>query len=254
MLSPDCRADSTMNQKRNPKARGRKTLRQKTSTGKDALEVLPNYVGAGVPHTPLANLSRFVTVPDRVLIRLRYPVIVQIVNAGGLVASNSYNINGVYDVDPLLASTNTPGFAEWSQFYRQNQVASVALHGSVSNLETQPMAVFCQAQPTTIAANALGRALVGNRFSRDLGVISPKGGQDRIFFKQKIDLATLFGDPDTYWGTLNNYKGTGASNPSTLFQWALGCQSSTGVQTVGVLASFWIEFLVVFSNPIYLTS
>ncbi len=237
-----------MNKKSNPKAKSLRAARDKTRSRKNVKTPTPLY--------QVANLSKWVTIPPSILIRLRYPVQVQINNVGGLVASNSYNINGIYDVDPLLASTNTPGFTEWSAFYRQNQVAKVKIHGSVTNLEAQPLGVYIQAQPTTIASNTLGRALIGNRFSQDLGILSPKGGQDRAYFRHNINLADLFGDPETYWGTLNNYKGTGASNPSTLFQWAIGVQSSTAVLTAGLgaYAAFWIDFDVYFSNPIYLSS
>jgi hypothetical protein len=108
-----------MNRKTNEKVRGRKTLRQKTFS-REANQ-RPGKIGYG--EKPIAiNLSRYLLQPPSIYVKLRYNIEKHVINSPLASASYSWYANGVYDVDPAVASTAVPGFVEWMSLYRTSKL------------------------------------------------------------------------------------------------------------------------------------
>jgi hypothetical protein len=77
-------------------------------------------------------------VPPSVIVRLKYLVNRRLNNAGLNTASIQLRANGLYDVDPAIASTPVPGFVEWMTMFQRYRVLKVkstcrfvALDGSI---------------------------------------------------------------------------------------------------------------------------
>jgi hypothetical protein len=64
-------------------------------------------------------------VPPSVIVRLKYIVNRSLNNAGLNTASIQLRANGLYDVDPALASTPVPGFVEWMTMFQKYRVLKV---------------------------------------------------------------------------------------------------------------------------------
>lgn len=61
-------------------------------------------------------------IPPSVMVRLKYIVNRSLNNAGLNNASIQLRANGLYDVDPALASTPVPGFVEWMTMFTKYRV------------------------------------------------------------------------------------------------------------------------------------
>jgi len=236
-----------MNRKRNTKARGR-TLRQ--NSNKDANQergVQPAY-----GQRPLAvNLSRYLVVPPSIYARLRFSVDKHITSAGTDYASYSWNINGLYDVDPALASTKVMGFTEWHSLFRTNQVTEARVELDIVNQTTEPTLLDVTFVQNSVGPNLWDPTKYGNAFS-STKTLSGKGGLDKCHISRKIDLAQLNGTL-AYWGSPDYFQGTLGTNPGTPMQLIVACKSITGGADADVYAMGFIEFLVHFSTPVELS-
>jgi len=240
------------NRKRNGKvSRGN---RQFSVTG-DAQIIGPDYG----QRNPTIRLDKFLITPPQLIVKLRYKVKQQLVNVGGALASHSYNLNGVYDVDPSVGSTATPGFAEWMTLYGSYQVINTKVDLTICNLEgasdgagiKQPLQVYWLASRTVIASNSLGSGTndPSNRFG-GVSMISAVGGQDRFRVTRTINMAALYGNAMNYWGTVNNFQGTSVSNPSTEMQFAIGIETTLAVMAVGAFVDGFLDFEVLLNTPL----
>lgn len=120
-----------------------------------------------------------VAVPDAIECHLRFELNFQVANVGFLVSSNRYRSNA-YDVDPILASTAMPGFAEWATMYEQFRVVGFRTEVTVCNNETFPLTALHGYTKDDLGGNGLALGYGGNpTFQQRL--LSAKGGQDRYF-------------------------------------------------------------------------
>jgi len=196
-----------------------------------------------------ADLRRFgMTKPSSVIVKLRWDFNKTINNVGTLKASISFNANGIYDIDPALASTAMAGFVEWHAFYQTNRVLRSRMRAYVSNTETQPIQVVFLWVPSAVAANAFAPNMYGNRWAKEI-LLAPKGGIDTKPVNHAIEIAELFG-ADYVYGDLENFCGTSGSNPVTLANFCIGIQPVTGVLVSGVAFTGFFEFDVEFSGSL----
>lgn len=96
-------------------------------------------------------------VPQSKLVKLKYidvdsPAFTA--GATSFVISNSYRLNGAFDVNSAIASTAMPGFIEWSTFYRFYRVMSAKVTMTVSSQIASAQYMFMWMTPT-YATNAL---------------------------------------------------------------------------------------------------
>jgi len=197
------------------------------------------------------NLSKFLLQPPALAIKLRYNINQRLNSPGVDSASYGWNANGLYDVDPALASTAIPGFAEWMALYRNFQVISTRAHVTVVNETTEPTQVDFTWIPQIKAVNTYLPNLYGNAYSTNRS-ISGKSGMDRVTYDREIDMAQLSGSL-TYWGSVSNYQGTILLNPQTLFQFQIGVNSIVGGVDADCYAQGYLEFCVHLSLPALLT-
>jgi len=231
---------STMDRKRNTKARGRKTLRQKSFRTRQG----PNGYGY-VP--PTVSLTRWISAPPSIEIKLRYNIDRRL-NAAAAYDSFGWYANGMYDVDPSVGSTAMPGFVEWMALYNTYQVISTRVNVAATNLSaTTPYELEFLFLQGTVAAGSLLPTYYGNTQS-ETKMISIAGGQDRAYFQKTINMAEIVG-ADTYWGEVGNYTGTAGTNPATPIQFVFGIASPTGATSSGCCISGYIEFVARLSAP-----
>lgn len=68
------------------------------------------------------NLSRFQTVPDSVIVKMRYHQYILIDPATGLAGNHLFRANSIHDPDQTTAGTQPSGHDEWQQFYHHYTV------------------------------------------------------------------------------------------------------------------------------------
>jgi hypothetical protein len=161
-------------------------------------------------------------------------------------------VNGLYDVDPRFASTAIPGFTELMQIFQNYRVDSVKVTATLSNKESYPMIVCsCFTGTNTYATNSFLRRYYGNKFSKQIKALSGVGGLDRCTIVNQVNMADLIGT-SAYWGDLQGFLGTPATNPGTLLTWNIGVGGMNGenfgVATPGVDVYLEFEFIVEWSN------
>jgi hypothetical protein len=183
-------------------------------------------------------------VPDRVMTRLKYLVNRTLVNNGINTATIQLRANGMFDVDPSLASPSVLGFPELSALYGKNKVYAVNQKCTFCNRETNPVMV-CLGFDT----NPYSNKLLANFENANSKVVMlpagpsavPKTLQIRRTAEQVIGDETVLTDA--------GYSGTSLANPSFLWYCSIaGDLSYLGsVFTLqGVAVSYEIEFDVEF--------
>jgi len=195
----------------------------------------------------VVKLTKNIIAPPAVIVRLRYNVSFRFTNAALAYVSNSYNVNGLYDVDPLVGSAAIPGFTEWMALYQTYQVISCRAHLVFTNLSsTSPAEVAVAWIQGTQAQNTFTPAEYNGPWSSS-GNMSVLGGDDTFKYDRKVYLAELNGT-DAYWGSVSYFQGTAGTNPATPMQLLLGCNSPTGATTLSPSVTGFLEFEARFST------
>jgi len=91
-------------------------------------------------HSIIASPSQIV--PSEVFTYLTYPFAGSIKSAGLQYMSQRWRTNDAFDVDPVLGSTATPGFAEWAAFFSFYRVISYSVVMQVTNNENFPVGLY----------------------------------------------------------------------------------------------------------------
>jgi hypothetical protein len=195
------------------------------------------------------NISNWVIQPPRMLVKLRYQHASIQASAGAAGLSKTWNANGVYDVDPAIASLTIAGFPEWAGLYGANRVIRCKVKGSIANMENFPVYAGLGFIPGSVAANNFRYTSYGNLHCKNLGIMAAKGGQDRREFEASVNIEDLWSFPGSA-GDLTFY-GTSASNPTSLASFCLGVEAPNNLfTTAGCYYDIMIEFIVEFSQPI----
>lgn len=146
-------------------------------------------------------------------------------------------------MDPLVASTAMPGFAEWSQFYMRYVVRSSKLSVAFMNNEAFPAMVFVVPTNVSYTANttlANVRLLLAQPYSRSSKVGSLTGnGVTTVTHSMRTDHFSGFPDvrlDDTY-GAL-----TTGTSPTNNWYWNIGYISGLAGTVAGMLLH--VEFEV----------
>jgi len=159
-------------------------------------------------------ISRPVGGPDRMKVRLRFPIESLIFNAASTRVSKRWYTNALYDVDPILLSTTIPWFSEWSLMYSYNRVLSYTVSVSLSNLEVFPVAVYFVHTPTDPGTGGVN---FNNYANGPLGrqiQLSGSNAQVAKITTMSHTIRQVVGDQIVM--TDNTYVGTSSSNPTDL--------------------------------------
>lgn len=193
------------------------------------------------------NLSRFLLLPPSLIVKMRYNLHQQLNQPGFPYASYSWTCNGLYDVDPALASTAIPGFTEFMALYRVYQVISTKADVWVTNEGNNSCQVEFAWHNQFVAQNSYDSNKYGNAYSTQR-TISAKGGQDRTHYVKTVDQCELSGTL-AYWGSIANYQGTNSTNPNSVHNFVVSVRGGEpDCEAIGHL-----EFVVLLALPTILT-
>lgn len=219
-----------MNRQDNPKARGRKTLRQKTSKRK---------IPRGLP----------LIVPAKQIVKLGFEQH-KVITSGTTEGSVYYYANGAFDVDPSVANLTMIGFNQWMALYGVFRVLKFTAKVTAVNLEAFPVRIASCFFPATTSSYLRSQWL--NEHGVEHETLGPLTGMCRTKFIRSIKMHDLI-KVGAYSGDLSQYYGTSATNPTSLASFNIGAASmSASVLTNGVQLAVTILMEVELSFPIQL--
>lgn len=177
-------------------------------------------------------------------------------NVGNSNTNVRYRPTAAYDVDPILGSTATLGFAEYAAFYRFYRVHGFAYHVTFTNLEASaPITAYCfpsQLDPGTNVIYTTASEWMGNPYFKSRQV-SPKGGMDRATIRGYVGLKKFIGSKTANYD--DNYAATTASSPANNIYLAVGALSQASAFTAaGVAFQFKVTMYCEFYERLSLTS
>lgn len=176
--------------------------------------------------------------PDRQLIRLTY-------NGFGLLtittpntyASKRYRPSGVYDVDPLLASTTVIGFNELAAIYANYRVVASKLNVKVSCSTDQPatlVALPLNADPGGSPSLAVVNSWYNNAYSKT-DLIGAKGSPKAVV-SCEMSSNKIFGSMMTAFD--RDFQSAVGTVPVNNWYWAIGIVSGVAPP---VTASYFLQ-------------
>lgn len=163
--------------------------------------------------------------PDDVTVNLSYPIKGTLSTVGTVIAKR-YTPNGAYDVDPVLGSTSTPGFAEWAALYTYYRVTKIKLQVTFSNLDNLGVSlysVFSNTDPGTAGTNYFNYAQ--SAFGRTFELAPFYSGRGTVTLRQTIDLEKLLG---MSMQQADSFRSVTTSIPTDLVYWGFGIFSNAG--------------------------
>lgn len=205
-------------------------------------------------HTFLVSPNNIV--PEEVMVRLKWPSSFVLTSVGAQNVSKRWCPNAAYDLDPILASTAMPGFAEWAAFYSFYRVVAYSYVLEVVNAQPFPLTAYVinsNNDPGTGGTNfeAYSTANFGVR-----AVLPPVGtaGAKHVF-KKRIRIAKIIGSEAAE--TDDNYRGLVTGIPADLIWLAIGLRtnSATNLLTAaGVYCQLALQCEIKFYGRIDLTN
>lgn len=177
---------------------------------------------------------------------LAFQVYKLVTNAAAVTCQTRFQINGAYDVDPVLGSTNTPGFAEWASLYTYYRVVAASYDLEIVNNEAFPVraySVFTNTDPGTVGNNQYP----GNPLAKS-HLLSAKGGLDRAHLKMYRQISQITGARGVE--TEDNYRAAVTAVPLDLAWLGIGGVSlSPAFLPNGISVSGNIKMYIRFYNP-----
>jgi len=185
--------------------------------------------------------------PDSYICTLRYADTQQYVlnNVGLNFASDRFRPTGVFDVDPIVGGTATPGFNELAAMYGKYRTLSSSCSVNVSNLETWPLSVFLWPSNTDLGANYGNvSSALSMTYSKRL-ILSPVGGMDKGRISSKhIRTTEIVGTDEVLYDDLYASAVTGV--PLKNWYWNIGIWSPNNLLANGVETSTEVLMVVQF--------
>jgi len=183
--------------------------------------------------------------PDEVDVILTYPAAATLLNAAGTLKAQRWTPNAAYDVDPVLGSTSTPGFAEWAALYTYYRVVSYSIDAEVANLEAFPITVYSinsNVDPHTIGSGYIDYQTQPYSKVAIVGAVSGKG---TVRFKHNVSVSKLLGSNAV--DTADSLRSLTNAVPADLVYYAIGLFSVTGANMAnGVMYQVNIKMNVKF--------
>lgn len=186
-------------------------------------------------------------VPDEMDVELTYPVI-GVLNAGAASSvAKVWNPNAAFDVDPVLGSTDTPGFAEWAAFYSYYRVIGYTIDLQTTNRDADAVAVFVinsDTDPGTGGSTYMDKACnphCAKHLHQQFA-----GGQTWTF-KKHYPVAAITGTSTVE--TDDTYRALTSGVPADLVWFGLGVQSPGAANlTFGIAYVLYIKMQIRFTG------
>lgn len=217
--------------------------KQHTKKSKRGKSRRRNNVTDGISATSnaLTRLPKSVTniVPDRMYTRLRF------IGYGNLsittittVASARYRPSSAFDVDPLLGSTSTPGFAELAAFYSNYRTTSSRCRIVANNASAQQGALITltplNVDPGVSPSVAVINSWIEQPYAKSK--ICGTAGSPAVTIVSEMSTEKIFGSKMVYLD--DNFQSLVTTSPVNNWYWAISATTPIGpssTQTVNVL-------------------
>lgn len=181
---------------------------------------------------------------DSFTVKLRYPIRGTLATVGTVIAKR-WTPNAAYDVDPVLGSTSTPGFAEYAALYTYYRVEKCKVHCTFSNLDNLSISLYSvvsNTDPGTAGTNYNGYAQ--SAFGRTYELAPFYSGRGTVTHNQSIPVAELLGMSTAQ---ADSFRSVTTSIPTDLIYWGFGIYSNAGTNFAnGVGYTGFIEMHVRF--------
>jgi len=231
-----------MDRKRNTKARGRRTLRQKTSNSRRGHTVTNDG-------QQIVNIGMYQITPPRMRVRFDYKAAGEI-TSGGSQASKYWNINGCYGIDPSVGNLTMTGFNQWMALYGTYHVDTCRVKLTVINNETFPVRIASCFFPA--ASATFTKDQWGNQHAIEHPMLGSISGMGRTQINRTVKLASLL-NKGAYDGSLQQYYGTSGTNPASLISFNIcAATPSLAVLTNGITYRVEFDLITDLSYPITL--
>lgn len=181
---------------------------------------------------------------DSETVRLRYPIRGTLSTVGTVIAKR-WTPNAAYDVDPVLGSTSTPGYAERAALYTYYRVEKFRLHVKFSNLDNLSVSLYStvsNTDPGTGGTNYNGYAQ--SAFGKTFELAPFYSGAGSVTLNQTVAVHKVLGMPTSQ---ADSFRSVTTSIPSDLVYWGFGIYSNAGTNFAnGVGYTGYIEMFVKF--------
>ncbi len=157
--------------------------------------------------------------PDRIRVTLTFTGTHVLNNAGFIYANHRYSPTNVFDVDPTLGSSSTPGFAEWASLYRFYRLLSSSIQVTFLSQETFP--VFAAVIPLNSDPGANfnnGPSLFGNPKTR-VAALATSGHTPSSISIGDTTTASIAGAANT--NVLDFYTSAVTTGPTNNWWWGI---------------------------------
>jgi hypothetical protein len=162
---------------------------------------------------------------DSLDVKLRYPIRGTLATVGTVI-SKRYTPNAAYDVDPVLGSTSTPGFAEYAALYTYYRVHSYTIKIKFSNLDNLGISLYIvhsNTDPGTGGTNYHNYAQ--SAFGKTFELAPFYSGTGSVTVRQTIQVHKLLGMPILQ---ADSFRSVTTSIPSDLVYMGFGIYSNAG--------------------------
>lgn len=187
-------------------------------------------------------------IPNKLVTRLKYIISGNaLLNAGFNTVSRQMNANGVYDVDPALASTAVPGFTEFSGLYLKYRVLKTKSTCTFINREAFPVLINLGFENTFFTANTKTASYYDGKNQRSQ--LLPANMSSRGVTLSLTRTATeMIGDEEGQASA--NWANYVTGNPAALYYTSASasCAGLGAVFVLGVVIRWELEFWVEFYN------
>jgi hypothetical protein len=181
---------------------------------------------------------------DSLTVKLRYPIRGTLATVGTVI-SKRWTPNAAYDVDPVLGSTSTPGFAEYAALYTYYRVEKFKTHVTITNLDNLSISLYSvvsNTDPGTAGTNYNGYAQ--SAFGRTYELAPFYSGRGTVTHNQTVPVPQLLG---MNTAQADSFRSVTTSIPSDLVYWGFGIYSNAGTNFAnGVGYTGYIEMHVRF--------
>jgi len=196
----------------------------------------------GLPHTVVRSPEK--VMPDEMDVVLGYPLGGQLAAAATTIAK-VWTPNAAWDVDPVLGSTSTPGFAEWATLYTYYRVFKYKIELEMCNLDTTPTSVYfvhTNENPGTVGTSYLDYAA---QAYCSHNMVGNSTGFNKLRYRKTINCAKLLGSAALE--TADSLRSLTNAVPSDLLFFGIGLRSPASTNlTNGCVYSGYIFMTIRF--------
>jgi hypothetical protein len=162
------------------------------------------------------------TLPDRIAVRLSYKGFTSfVISTGQAHFARRWQPSAAYDIDPILGSTSTVGYAEWAAFYsnyRVNSSTLVARFANTADTPCQGIIIPLNADP----GSSPSLAVVNEWQNNPYGVVKliPSTGAPCVTCQRTMSTEKIYGSKMVWFD--DNFASLTNNTPVNNWYWGVG--------------------------------